>query len=438
MTHTLPLRTRHLLVLAYYFPPMGMSGVQRVSKLVKYLPEHGWRVTVVTPTPGGYFAYDESLVEDVEREGVRIIRTRSLDPTRLFGTRKVVRLPAESRRQIASRFTNLVFVPDNKVGWLPFARNCSISAHRTAPFDAILSSAPPYTSHLAALAVSRRLRIPLVSDFRDDWLANPRHTYPSRLHYRLNKRLELRVVRSSTACSTINRVIADSLRRRAVATGYEPRIEVIPQGFDPADFPTTIRSHEKTAGRMHLLYSGVFYGAQSPDPFLTGLSRLLTQRPELRDTLAADFVGLVPPTFGDTVRDLGLSDVVVYHGYESHSAVVNRMADADVLWLTIGRQEGSEGISTGKLYEYIGSRKPILGLVPRGVARDDLTEYGAATVVEPDQPAEIAAAIEGLCDAWVSRELPVPDPSFVRRFDRRKLAGQFATVLNSVVDGVGR
>ena len=72
VTHTSRRDLKHLLVLAYYFPPMGMSGVQRVSKFVKYLPDNGWRVTVVTPTPAGYFAYDESLLSDVRREGVRI------------------------------------------------------------------------------------------------------------------------------------------------------------------------------------------------------------------------------------------------------------------------------------------------------------------------------------------------------------------------------
>ena len=87
---------RRLLVVAYYFPPMGMSGVQRVAKFVKYLPEFGWEPVVLTVEPGGYFAYDEQLQEEEEaplqplEEGIRALLTlvvveeperRESDPT---------------------------------------------------------------------------------------------------------------------------------------------------------------------------------------------------------------------------------------------------------------------------------------------------------------------------------------------------------------------
>ena len=418
---------------------MGLSGVQRVSKFAKYLPMHGWDVTVVTARPRGYFAYDETLASDLAGSDIRVIQTRSMDPTRLFPSRAVVSMPAESRRRMVSRITHLTFVPDNKLGWYPFARRAALAAYAERPYDVVLSSAPPYTAHVVAAAVARRKRIPFVLDFRDDWLGNPRHDYPTPLHRRFHERLERRVIETAAACVTINRVIADSLRERALAYGVDPNVKVIPQGFDPADFHPRNQIVRRGGRIMRFLYSGVFYDAQTPDPFLTGLQLALENDPAMRTSIRAEFVGLVPHDFNGLVESRGLSDVVAHHGYRTHDEVVARMKDADVLWLTIGRRTGSEGISTGKLYEYFGSRKPILGLVPPGVAREDIVAYGSSEIAEPDDPADIARAIRGLYESWTKGDADVPHEEFVEQFDRRRLAGQLAKVLDSVsVPGRGQ
>jgi hypothetical protein len=426
---------RHVLFLAYYFPPLGLSGVQRASKFAKYLPEYGWDVTVLTAEPRGYFAYDNTLLEDLVQSGVKIVRTRSLDPTRLYGRARVVNLPRESRRRWASALTNIFFVPDNKIGWFLSGRRAALASHYKHAFDAVFSSAPPYTSHLMAASISRRLELPLVLDFRDDWVGNPRHTYPTSLHRQLHERLEHRVVGSASATITINRIIADSLDTRCRAKGITAPIHVIPQGFDPADFSdqrVTDRRTESLAFRF--LYSGIFYDAQTPIPFLNGLRLAIEQRPDLRGQIAADFVGLVPDDFRTFVDGADLSDVVNYLGYESHSDIVKRMSEADVLWLTIGRRPGSEGISTGKLYEYFGARRPVLGLVPEGVARDDLVRYGAAEIADPEDVQDISRAIISMFDRVSANRMAAPDDAFVRLFDRRRLAGDLAAILNDAID----
>lgn len=426
---------KHLLLLAYYFPPMGLSGVQRVSKLAKYLTRFGWDVTVVTARPRGYFAYDETLVDDLDGTGVEVIRTRSVDPTRLFRPKSVVGLPGEPKRRRASLLTNLLFVPDNKLGWYPFACRAASKLHTERPVDAVLSSAPPYTAHLVGRSVSRHLGVPLVVDFRDDWVGNPRHEYPTPVHRGLHLRLESAVLRSASAAITINELIADSLRRRCPVGAGTPSIHVIPQGYDPADFEGPQQYDHPLRRRMTLLYSGIFYDAQTPGPFLSGLRRAIQILPEMRDSVAADFVGLVPADFHERVQAVQLEDVVRYHGYESHERVVGRLAIADVLWFTIGRRPGAEAISTGKLYEYFGSRRPVLGLVPDGVARNDLERYAAGLVADPDDVQGIADAIVSLYRLWQRSELPAPDPAFVERFDRQRLAGEVARILEDTVSG---
>ncbi len=424
-------KKRHVLVLSYYFPPMGLSGVQRVSKFVKYLPENGWKVTVLTSQPRGYFAFDESLAAELP-DAVRVIRSASADPTRVYRKGKTVRLPAERLRRRLSSASQWIFIPDNKVGWFPSAVASALRIHRRTPVDIVFSSAPPYTSHLVGRMVAKRATIPLVLDFRDDWLGNPRHQYPSRLHYSIQKRLESMAVSAADAITTINTRIAADIRNRNVNSAGGPSITVLPQGYDPADFAGAPRVEHKEC--MSFLYSGIFYDAQSPEPFLRALRLAISAKPMMSMEIRADFVGLVPEYMGRLVADLGLEEVVRYHGYKPHNELTKMLSGADVLWLTIGKRPGAETISTGKLYEYFGTGRPILGLVPDGVARRDLLKYGAGEVVDPEDVVVIAETINRLYDRWKSDSIPTADVDFVARFDRRHLANRLADLLRDVVN----
>ncbi len=412
---------------------MGLSGVQRVAKFVKYLPEHGWEPTVLTVEPAGYFAYDTTLLHEVEEAGVAIHRTTSWDPTRLFGGGQTVALPAESWRRRLSTVSQFLFVPDNKINWMPHALRAGKRLIRDHHFDAVFSSAPPYTAHLVAARLSRKHGLPLVVDFRDDWVGNPRHVYPTALHRRLNQRMEQRVLRASRHAITINEPIRKALAGRNTNGDFEPSISVIPQGFDPDDFavePVTMPPET-----MSLLYSGIFYDAQTPDFFLRALSRVVEKRPEVRSHLNAVFIGLLPKTALQLIDRLGISDLVRYEGYVAHDEAVAFQRAADVLWMTIGKRPGAEGISTGKLFEYFGTRKPILALVPPGAARDALQPYAAACIVEPDDVIAIEQAITSLYDLWRAGQLPAPNESYVQQFDRKRLAGLLADSLSRSLEG---
>ena len=423
---------RRVLVVAYYFPPMGLSGVQRIAKLVKYLPQSGWEPTVLSVKPRGYFAYDESLAREMQDAGIRVIRTRSVDPTRLFGRSQTVALPEEGRRKRLAHLSQWVFVPDNKVGWIPFAWKAGQALLRAERFDAILSTAPPYTAHLIGALLARAFDLPLLLDYRDDWVGNPRHTYPTRFHRFLNRFLEGWAMRSAAGAMTINEPIRQSISRRSPRTP----VYIVPQGYDPSDFNLPDHGSELSTQAtcserpvMRWVYSGVFYDAQTPDYFLRALAVFLYKHPLARREVQARFVGLVPQTSQALAKQLGLEDVVHYTGYLSHNEAVGEVKAADVLWMTIGRRPGAEGISTSKLFEYFGARKPILALVPEGAARDALQPHGASLVVPPDDVSSIADALETWYGAWKEGRLPDPDWTYVQSFDRQAIAQRVGQLL---------
>lgn len=411
---------------------MGLSGVQRTAKFVKYLPQVGWEPTVITCEPRGYFAFDESLWEEVRDSGVEVIRASGWDPTRLFPDREIVALPDERRRQWLSTVSQFLFIPDNKIGWYPGAKKAGMKAIQRQPFDLIFSTAPPYTAHLVGRELSKRSGIPLVLDFRDDWIGNPRHVYATPLHLTMTSRLERSAIKSSRRIVVINDHIRRNLLARNADVIAPENVAVISQGFDPADFKSAAPAESKS-DRFTLLYSGVFYDAQTPEYFLRGLADLLMRRSELRSRIEAVFAGLVPERAMRLADELGIASVIRHTGYLRHDEVVGQLLAADALWMTVGRQEGAETISTSKLFEYFGARKPVLGLVPIGAAREALAGYGAAEIAEPDSVADITAAIERLYDAWEKGSLPKPVDSVVDQYDRVRLTRRLKQLFESVV-----
>lgn len=422
---------KRVLVVAYYFPPMGMSGVQRITKFVKYLPQYGWEPTVLTVEPGGYFAFDTSLEKDIQSKKIRVERTKSVDPTRLFRKKSTVSIPKESSRKWLSKISQALFIPDNKIGWMNTAMWKGIELHHETPFDVILATIPPYTSALVAQKISEKTGIPYVLDYRDDWLDNPRHEYITPIHRALHRRLEKKALSKCVSVISINEPIANRIKARICSYFKEkegPEVNVITQGYDQEDFAGK-RSITKDS-ILNLVYSGVFYDAQTPDYFLKALALFMQNNPALGPRIQVTFVGLVPEASKALVDTLGLTGLVQYAGYVSHEEAVDYILSASVLWMTVGEGEGQELISTSKLYEYMGTEKPILGLVPDGAAKDALKAYKASWVASPGAVEEIANTLEVIYKAWEHGILPTPAPQFTEQIERRYLTGLLSELLH--------
>jgi len=421
---------RHLVLVAYYFPPLGGSGVQRVTKWAKYLPRNGWDVTVLTAAPGAYFAYDDSLLNEVEDAGVRIIRTGSFDPTRVLSARKAIRLPSERRRKLFTWLTGLFFVPDNKRGWRRHARKAFKQMDQLPRVDAVLSSAPPYTSLMVGADLATYLGVPHIVDYRDDWLDNPRHRYPTPLHVKWHRRLEKRVVSKAASVLTINASIGNLIKRRHPGSP----VTVLPHGFDPEDFHRGVHEaqEDRPAGPMRLVYSGMFYDAQQPDTMLRAISLLQERNPNLSSSLEVRFVGLFPEEKRSLIEELGLEELVVETGYQDHRSAVREIVTADVLWMTVGRQPGEHMISTSKLHEYMGTGKPVLALAPDGEVRTALSGYGASWTVDPDDVGETATVIASLLQKHQSGELPRGDDTWILQFNRKAQTAELGRLLDKL------
>jgi glycosyltransferase involved in cell wall biosynthesis len=413
---------RKVLVIAYYFPPMGLSGVQRTLKFVKYLPRYNWRPTVLTIDPVGYFAYDETLLAEVTSPEISIARTEPSGPGSMFRN-NVVSLPSERVRKFLSRVSDTFFIPDNKIGWRNKAVERAVKLHAREEFDILFATGPPFTDFLVGMDTAKIIGKPLVIDYRDPWVEYPFKFYPTPLHKWRAVSLERKVLRNTRHVVTTNRRVKESLiARHGFLTHHD--ISIISQGFDPEDFP--VKPPRRETDRMRITYTGIFWEDRVPDYFLRALHDLLQRRPEVRKRIEARFVGNFRDENTKIVERLNLGDVVTVVHYLPHKESIREILESDVLWMIIGDDLGTPG----KLYEYIGAKKPILGCVPEGFLAQTIVEAGG-TVVAPDDVAGIMKAMERLFDQFCAGTLPGPVPEVVGKYDRRELTGSLVRIFEA-------
>jgi len=445
-----------VLFIVYYLPPMGSSGVQRPLKLIKYLPRFGWKPVVVAPEPGVYHTFDESLCGELDESGAEVHRVAGNTLFHTTGGQNMglSSLP-ESARRIFRSASSWFYLPDNKKGWIKPALSKCDEIIGKGDIDIIFSTAPPYSNHLIAADLGNRHKIPVVMDFRDDWLGSHLLNLPTSLHRKKMARLERKTLQQASLITAINSAMLISLKSRnddetdnddSVTPGLSTLYMVLPQGFDPEDFPDTHREAApdtdpkavQVAGRdaaddtaksapLRITYNGIFYGAQKPDVFLAAVRALLDSGFINENDIELVFQGGLEKPVLQRISELRLDRITVNKGYLPHRESVKNLFHSDLLWFTVGRQKNENQVTTGKLFEYIGTGKPILGLVPGGEAARILDAYGAGYRADPDSIEHVQQILIEILSTLRSKRIPPVDPVFSSTFNRIGIAGKLAS-----------
>ncbi len=412
-----------VLVIVYYYPPLGLSGVQRTLKFTKYMSKFGWEPTVITTGNVAYFAHDFSLLKEAEEAGVRIIRTEAFDVNAILGKQyETVSIPKEFIRKTLSRISKAVFIPDNKNSWAKKAYKVAKELLQKEKFDIIFVSVPPYSGFITAAKLKKEFGIPLFVDYRDLWFGNHFSFYPTPYHKYKHKKLEYKALRAADKVVAINRKIKEKILLTYPFLSFND-VMIIPHGFDPADFESSKEKIELSR-KMKLTYAGIFYENITPEYFLKAFKQLSVERPDIAANIELEFIGYLRKENKKLISELGINEFVRDHGYLEHRETVKKLKASDVLWMMIGKIHNSDTISTSKLYEYFGMRKPILGCVVEGTAKSALQEYGASFITQPDDIHEIKEAIIKIHDLYQKKNLPTPNEEFVLKHDRITLTEQ--------------
>lgn len=432
-----------VLVLAYHFPPLGGAGVQNTLKLVRYLPELGWRPFVVTGSghPRGRWAPVDRSMEAEVPELVAIERITTPEPP-----------PPSGWCDRADRW--LMLRSDWDRWWTDGAVE---TARRVDEVDVVFASMLPYSTMAAAARIGAERGVPVVASLRDPWALDEMLVFPSGLH----RRRELTRMRRDLRAAAAIVMNTPEAARRLVETFGELRdraVVSVTNGFDAADFATPAPPprgdgrfrivhtgylhtedglHQRRTARLRRIVGGSVPGvdilARSHVFLLEAVERLIGTHPELEGTLEVCFAGVLSDTDKHLINDLPVAREL---GYVSHAQSIELLRSAELLFLPMqalppGRRAT---VVPGKTYEYLGSGTPILAAVPEGDARDFLREAGNAYLCDPDDVSAIASAILAAVEQWrEGRRADPPSGDFLARFERRRLAQRVAGVLGDVV-----
>jgi len=432
---------KHVLFITYYFPPSGGSGVQRPLKFIKYLPEFGWKVTVLTVDPN--FAAFPVLDPHLEREvgpETRVVRTRSWDPYSVYarwtGKKKseavgVGFLGADhaSFKEKTARWVRAnLFIPDARVGWVRYAKKVGFSLLAEERYDAIVSTGPPHSVHLIASSLASRSSISWVADIRDAWpdMAYAEMLPTGAMARKRDLRLRDKTLRNASACIAVTDALQDTMQK-AVKRPFS----VIRNGFDPADFEGL---EPRTTEYFSLVHTGSMAPARNPEP----LWQLLSENgggPKNWEGLMLRCIGSVDGTIIESAKSAGVSSRLEIISYVPHEEALAHTLGASLLLLPINRVNDAAGIVTGKIYEYIASGRPVLGLGdPEGEAAQILSDTGAGQMFAYEDTAGIKNYIDRHYAAWLAGSpLQGANQQRAAAFSRRTQTEQLATLLNSII-----
>ncbi|MCW9095390.1 MAG: glycosyltransferase family 4 protein [Ignavibacteriaceae bacterium] len=420
-----------VLVVAYYFPPMGLSGVQRSLKFVKYLKNYGWEPTVITTSEVGYFAHDQSLQKELNETGVKVIRIGGKGPNSFLARFGTLKLPREFIRKLLNKISQTFFIPDNKIFWSRNAVKKTIELINGENFDLIFVTGPPFSLFYEFSKFKKHFHIPFFFDYRDIWYESYFAFYPTPLHKILHKKMEYKSLKAADKISVTNRIAKEKLIKTYNFLTYNDII-IISHGFDHEDFEK-IPAQPKSKNRMALMYSGIFMVYNTPKYLLRAFKELTIERPDITKNIELHFVGFLRKENVNLIQNLNLQEFVFDHGYLNHDESIAKIKSADILWMMVGKRKNIDSILPGKLYEYMGTAKPILACVPEGAAKLALSEYPASFVCEPDNINQIKETIIRLFDLYKRNEFPVIDEEIIAKYRRDFLTEQLAKQMNIIL-----
>ncbi len=436
---------KRVLIVTYHFPPNAEVGSRRPLALANYLSEFGWEPTVLTVREPDQVTVDLRTLDEL-RPDVRVVRSFSLELPRLArklkGGKSGGNAPGynetSQKRQGGllawlNRFAyDWVYVPDKRIGWIPFGLTTALRLHGTRGFDAVLTTSPPHSVHLIGLAFNGFYPgVPWVADFRDLWTRNTtmaRWDLPRRMtiEQKLERRVLLRAARLVTTSNVSRRNLA------ALVPGSAEKVVAIPNGYEPwlADAVQSLRPN----GRFRLSITGRIYPG-TVRPLLQGVDLALRLEPGMQKVLEVLLMGHPDDP---EIRRLPrrLRPFVRIEPFRNKYEAARAQAESALLVCPVPQGPFADGWIPYRLVEYISRKRPVLLIGEDGEARDIVRRSGIGCVARPNDIEAVAESILAAFRRYQRGDVDlVPDPAMLKEWSVKNRVRQFARLLDEVAKG---
>lgn len=433
-----------MLLVSFSYPPLAAGGDRlRAEKLAKYLPMYDWQVTVLTVTNNRtHWGHSDPSIAD--ESDARVIHAPFLDVLG-FTNRTLSYLRGKIRREDHGNCETVVTsptasierekimrwlrFPDRMFLWFPTAVVRGLWELRK-PYDALLTTGPPVTNHMVGYVLNLVTGIPWLVDFQDLWSQNP-YRYQTAVLDRTERALERAVVSRADMITAVSQWDADSLK--ALHERADGEVLAITNGFDHEDFTGPVPAPSPDG--ITLTYAGLLYGLKrDPRPLLKVIEEMIAEGLLGPDEIRVRIYSPIDPLLIGVKHDLENPEILELCGVVTSRESIASQRRSTILLNLIWDDPSSAFAYGGKVFEYMGSRRPILSWAPTGGAPDQLLE-----ATRTGRSAADAAALRNILEEWLDEFRKTgsieynPREEEVNRYRWDMLAGQFADCLTTVV-----
>lgn len=430
---------RKVLIITYYWPPSGGSGVQRWLKFAKYLREFGWEPVIYTPENPENPSEDLSLLSDVP-EGLEIIKRPILEPytayKRFVGMKKGDKINAgflqEKQKPGLAESVSIwlrgnLFIPDARCFWIKPSVQYLTKYLSVNKIDALVSTGPPHSMHLIASRLHTKTGIPWLADFRDPWTGI--YFYPqlklTKLADLIHHKLEKQILTKANAVSVVSKQMVNEFKGI-----YLRKYELITNGYDELDI-IPIKLNELDV-KFSIAHIGTISPTQNPKLLWKVIGELVQQNQNFANNLQIKLIGKIDMGVLQSISINKLDHFVTKSEYLPHETVVREMQKSQVLMLFINNTPEGKGILTGKMFEYLATGRPILCIADiDGDAPTLIREAEAGISVNHNDENGMHLALKTYFDKYVKNKLE-SKMNISKKYSRKTLAGNIAKVLNEI------
>ena len=427
------MKKQKILIITYYWPPAGGAGVQRWLKFVKYLSKSGkFDIFVYTAENPESPQNDESLLNDIP-ENVKIIKKPIWEPLGIykkvtgqkgnFNAAFLNENKTETKKSFKQKLSLFVrgnfFIPDAKMFWIKPSVKFLSKFIKENNIKTIITTGPPHSLNVIGLKLKRKLDVKWIADFRDPWTNIDFYkelkltSFADKKHHKLEKKV------LDTADVVVS--VGETMRQEFLQISENKNIRVITNGYDSEDFEGYRKQkHDKFV----IAHIGSINKDRNHEAFYKAVN-LAIENENLRKKLQLVFVGKLDASVKEMISKYKLDDFVQIVSYLPHKEVVQYMFDADLLYLPVNNTPNARGILTGKFFEYLATKNPILAIGPTdGDIAQILNETNSGKIFDFEDS-------EGIKDFIQNANIESFDFNNIEKYSREKLTEELIRILNS-------
>jgi glycosyltransferase involved in cell wall biosynthesis len=424
---------KKVLIITYYWPPSGGAGVQRWLKFSKYLPGEGIEPIILTVNPNyaNYPQRDPGLVDEVPGN-VKVFQTKTREIYNLYKTlfrKKETEYGGfvNDNNNLGGKFSRFIrgnfFHPDPRKGWNRYAKKKGLELIEKFDIKTVITSSPPHSSQLIGLYLKKKKNVYWIADLRDPWTDIFYYNKLLKLPpaKTLDKRTEKKVLTRADQIFTVSQPLASIFKNKI----HEDKFKVIPNGYDEEDFHVPAFKKEDV---YTITYTGTINSVYQPTIFFQSLSHLKSDY-----KFKIRFVGKVSEDLVSVMKRIGIHEYCEFIPYVEHSKSIKYLLKSDMLFLAIPSTSNNKGILTGKLFEYLAAKKPILCIGP--------TDGDAAYIINRCKVGECfnyydeAGILQFLKTRMKNRDNPLPskyDENAIYQYSRKFISRELANELRKI------